>query len=411
MGRLPRAALTVALAFSALDAAAAEPAAATKPGPEQIASLVRDLGSDRFSTREAASDRLARLGLPAFTALEEATRHTDREIRFRAERILTVIRKNDLERRLAAFVAGTGKEDYDLPAWSRFSKGYGDSEASRQMFVEMQRAEPELLSALEREPRAAVEVLGRRLAERMMNQARVINTNLPSASAGEVSAYLFVAAEEDATVSASSLQLLLSLSYQPVRLMIRSPKQGELTKKMVANVIRRCDVDAALSWMGLARELELKEGLVLALKVLERHDRLNQSMASVLAAALACIADLGDESQVPAVEKLLDNKIKMSTGSVSVIENGQRVIRAKEMQVRDAALATLVMLTKQDAKEYYGQEIAARNAANPSYSTFPALIVGFETGENGETLRAAAQKKWADYKARQKEPPAAPAAP
>src|SRR5262245_38530451 len=82
-----------------------------KPDPAQIDALVRDLGSERFAAREAASDRLARIGLPAFSALEEASRHSDREIRFRAERILTLIRKNDLERRLAAFAAGTGKGD------------------------------------------------------------------------------------------------------------------------------------------------------------------------------------------------------------------------------------------------------------------------------------------------------------
>src|SRR5262245_45610322 len=73
------------------------PPAAAGASPEQIATLIQELGSDRFSTRESASDRLARIGLPAFTALEEASHHADREIRFRAERILTLIRKHDLE--------------------------------------------------------------------------------------------------------------------------------------------------------------------------------------------------------------------------------------------------------------------------------------------------------------------------
>jgi hypothetical protein len=395
---LSQAALATGLGWLAL-AAAGEPT--SQPNPHEITALIRDLGSDRFATREAASDHLARLGLPAFTALEEATRNPDREIRFRAERILTVIRKNDLERRLAAFIAGTGDDDYQLPAWSRFSKGYSDTEASRQMFVEMQRAEPELLAALQQEPRAAVEVLGRRLAERSPTQIRVGNTP-PMPSKGEVAAYLFVAAEEDANVSASSLQLLSNMARQPVLLMVRSPKEGELTKKLVANVVRRCEIEAAMTWMGLARELELKEALVPAIKALEQHEKFNRQTIMVVAIAAACVAEMGNESHIQSLEKLLQNQTVVSQSSSAVVVNGQRSIRQREMQVRDVALAALVTLTKQDAKQYYGEEIAPRTRS--PYSTFPVMTVGFETGADGEKQRAAAQQKWSEYKLRQQKP-------
>ncbi len=389
----------------------AEAPATGTPSHNHIASLIRDLGSDRFATREAASDRLARLGLPAFTALEVATRDADREIRFRAERILNVIRKNDLERRLAAFVAGTGDDDYQLPSWDRFSKKYGDTEASRQLFVEMQRAEPELLAALAREARAAVEVLGQRLADRTAGQIRVANGQPPASSAGEVAAYLFVAGEEDAAVSATSLQLLSTIARQSVLVMARSPKEGELTKKLVANVVRRCEAESALTWMGLARELELKEAVGLAVKVLEQHEKIPRQSIMAVGIAATCVADLGDESHVPVLEKLLQSQTVISQSASSVVVNGQRTIRRREMQVRDAALAALVILTKQDAKQYYGEALPARTPS--AFSTFPVMTVGFEVGEEGEKQRAAAQQKWAEHKARQAKPaePAGPAAP
>ena len=71
-------------------------------------------------------------------------------------------------------------------------------------------------------------------------------------------------------------------------------------------------------------------------------------------------------------------------------------------QVRDVALAALVTLTKQDAKEYFGAEIPPRTRS--AYSVFPAMTIGFEVGEEGEKRRAAAQQKWAEYKQRQAKP-------
>ena len=378
--------------------------------PADLSGLIRDLGSDRFATREAASDRLSRVGLPAFAALEEATRHPDREIRFRAERILVVIRKNDLERRLAAFIAGTADNDYQLPGWSRFSKTYGDSEASRQLFVDMQRAEPELLAALQRDPRSAVEVLGRRLAEKGMPMLRGVANPAPTVvSTGEAAAYLFVAAEEDAPIMASSLQQLYTLSQQTVRSLVRMPKEGSIARQMVARVIRRCEVDASVNWIALARELELKEGLTLALKVLENHKKIAPQSVTTLAIALACVQEMGDQSHVPALEPLLDNTLVLARSSSGIVENGQRVIRIKEMQVRDAALVTLIALTKQDPKDYYGQELPKRTPNASPYSTFPAMIVGFEATPEGEQQRAAVRQKWAEYKAAQAKPDAAPA--
>ena len=372
--------------------------------PSDIAALIRDLGSERFAAREAASDQLARVGLPAFAALEEATRHSDREIRFRAERILTVIRKNDLERRLAAFVAGIGEDDYQLPGWTRFSKGYGDTEASRKLFVDMQRAEPELLAALERDPRAAVDVLGRRLPEKGTPGLRALNAAPTPPTTGEVAAYLFVAAEEDVAVSATSLSQLYLVAQQVVRSLVRMPKEGDITKQMVARVIRRCEVDASVNWIALARELELKEGLELALKVLENHKRFNPQSITTLTIALACVNDLGNQSHVPALEPLLENNVVLNRSSSSIVENGQRVVKIREMQVRDAALITLITLTKQDPKEYYGQELPPRARSTSPFSTFPAMVVSFEASAEGEAKRAAAHQKWAEYKAKQAKP-------
>lgn len=372
-----------------------------------IEKLIRELGHERFSTREAASDRLARIGLPAFAALEEASRASDREVRFRAERILNLIRKNDLERRLAAFIAGTGKDDYELPAWDRFQKAYGDTEVSRKLFVEMQRAEPELLAAFHRDPRGAVEILGRRLAERIPTQVRGVNVNPATASPAEVSAYLFVAANQDAPVTSTSLTVLLGLcSRMSFGETSRLSKDGDLGRKMLASVIRRCDADSLPYAIDLAMRLEMKEGLVPAVKMLEQNARPNPNVPQQYSAmALCCVAEFGDGSHVAAVENLLKDERVLTTSTSRQVRGGETTTQMKELQIRDVALATLVVLTKQDGKEYFGQPIPPRppsTAVNP-FNRFPVQIVGFEKVVDAQKPhpRALALEKWENYKARQ----------
>ena len=83
---------------------------------ERVARLIADLGSEEYTVRERATDELARIGLPAFVALEAAANHADREVRYRSQRVLGIIRRHDNERRLEAFLTGKhDTTDYALP--------------------------------------------------------------------------------------------------------------------------------------------------------------------------------------------------------------------------------------------------------------------------------------------------------
>lgn len=57
----------------------------------EIAKLITQLGDDSWKQREAAQDRLKQLGLAAKPKLDEAVKHTDAEIAFRAEQLLEQI--------------------------------------------------------------------------------------------------------------------------------------------------------------------------------------------------------------------------------------------------------------------------------------------------------------------------------
>src|SRR4029453_3548131 len=95
----------VALAACGIGLPVTEAVAQGVANADRISALVKQLGSEDFSGREAASDELTRVGLPAFASLEAAVLHPDREVRYRSVRILGQIRELDLQRRLEAFLS------------------------------------------------------------------------------------------------------------------------------------------------------------------------------------------------------------------------------------------------------------------------------------------------------------------
>jgi hypothetical protein len=65
----------------------------TKPDLDRIAALIADLGSLKFTDREAASRELDAAGAVALTALKEAAKGEDLEVRYRAEELVLRIEK------------------------------------------------------------------------------------------------------------------------------------------------------------------------------------------------------------------------------------------------------------------------------------------------------------------------------
>src|SRR5438046_9469252 len=68
-------------------------AAAPPPRPwaAEVERLIEQLGSEKFTEREAASKRLAAIGEPALDALHRALSSRDLEVRYRARRIVAAV--------------------------------------------------------------------------------------------------------------------------------------------------------------------------------------------------------------------------------------------------------------------------------------------------------------------------------
>ena len=376
---LPLAVIFCALLAAVSQVHAADTAAAATDSAK-IGGLINQLGSEEYSQRESATDELTRIGLPAYAALEAAAVHPDREVRYRSKRILGLIRELDMQRRLDAFLSGTELEaEYVLPGWNRFKKTYGDKDVSRQLFVEMQRADHELMRALEDSPRSAADVVTQRMTREQ--QAFGAQTNL---SLGQVLGMLFVASQDDVELQPQTMSSVFNYcQQQALRDVMSNTAKKEIPRKMVGTLIERSEDWASYQAMILAITYDMDEGMTPALKILGNPAKRMPHMAQY---ALMVIAQRGNESHLPMIEKLFDDR--------SVISRMQEGNNVFDLQLRDAALATAVMLTKQDLKKYF-EPREGHDLKDPQQVLLNARLIGFQSDE----ARAEVFKKWAEYKA------------
>jgi hypothetical protein len=352
-----------------------------KPQATRTEALIEQLGSAEFAERESATDELTRMGLAAFSALETAATHPDREVRFRVQRILGTIRELDLQRRLDAFLAGKEEGEYALPGWSRFKKSYGDDGAARQLFVELQRTDGDLMRALEDNPRSAADLLLARTQQQQLLQ----RSGMQSMSLPQIVSWLFVASEEDVALQTQTMSMVFNACHhQALRDALNDPKRKAIPRKMLGSVIRRSEDWAAYNAMILATNFELEEGLIPAEKILKN----GAGAPHMSQYALMTVARLGNESHLPLVEKLLEDQ--------GVVTQMQQDKVKWVVQVRDAALATAVLLTKQDFKDYFTGRPELPAGSNLQQVFFNPRLIGFEDDQQ----RSAVFKKWTEYKAK-----------
>lgn len=347
--------------------------------------LVEQLGDDRFDIREQATTSLLKMGLSARAELEQATRHLDREVRYRAERILLIVRKIDLEQRLDAFIEEVGKPgDYDLPAWPLVKKELGDKKETRRLFALMVRSEPELLSALERGKQPVFELLPMRVQE--IQVAQQFGTSGPTV--GTLAASLLAANITNAESNPQVAQMVYSLCYQQsLRASLTSGEYAEIMRTLLGNWIQRGDDILAYQGVQIAIQYDMKEGLVPAVKCLKNANM----QAQLRQYAILFVAKMGDESHRELLEKLLEDKSPCGTWQLNNVN--------LSTQLRDVALVTLITLEKKDPKQF-----GFLHLQPSSPYIFAPMSAGFESEEK----RTKAFEKWREFRATQTNKPPAP---
>lgn len=372
---------------------AAQPAAqpAVKPDPAtavesealtaEALKLVEQLGDEQFSLREQATEKLLRLGLPSLKAIEQGSRHVDREIRYRCERILILVRQLEFEKRLDAFLndAGSGG-DFEFPGWDTYRKSYGDSREHRLLFVEMHKAEPELMASLAKGKAKVVETITARGTE-IQQTLQAFGQEVPL---GTVAAMLFVGLAGEADSNQQAANLVYNFCYQQsFRNAVTGGKNKDVLRKMLGTWVQKGDEWVGYQGMMMALQYDMPEGLVPAEKML-KNDNTQPHMRQY---AIVSVAKLGNEGHQVLLEKMLQDQRVCGTWQINNVNINT--------QVRDVALAALVHMNKQDYKQYGFDRIQM---------TQPYIFNPHTAGFEKDDKRTAAFKKWDEFKAAQKKP-------
>lgn len=350
--------------------------------------LVGLLGDERYSVREKASELLISLGPVALPAVQEGTRAVDREIRYRCERILAVIRKSDFQRRLAAFAADpTGENDYGLPGWKTFRAEVGSSETARRFFVDMVRAEPTLFEALALGPKAVAEEMEARTWQLQQQPLALNGQPLPL---GSLASLLFMLAQDQVQVSDATATFILNQCFQGhFDAAIQEGANRQLLKHLLGKVISQAEDWPAYTAIRLALRYDMPEGLRPAERVLQGGP--NASVVYIRQFALLAIGRFGNKSHTALLESLLDDP----TPCIPVqVANKQ----AYETQLRDVALAVLWRLHGEDPRQH---GFGSRVQDDPQLGLHPSTL-GFASNEE----REAALQEWRRFRSEQRSPAA-----
>jgi hypothetical protein len=397
--------LTLA-AVAAAFGAAPSPAPAASPDPkalavpqadvEAAAGLVRKLGSNSYRDRDAAAAELRKMGRRALPALEAGTDADDPEVRLRCEVLLPVAEADDLDARLAAFLADKDlKFQHTLPGWEKFVEATDGDPAARAFYADMMRT-PACRQVFAALPKGKDE-FARRLQAR---QAQIYQNLFPQyvngvrrSSAVEVTGVDFATllfgemlTNKDAPEKGKPVGFnwLMNMVYQPAfRQAIETDKSAPVLRKLM---LGWCD-----SWtdpnglqmaMNITANLNMKECAKYAEKALAA-DKGNNPWGKAQAACM--LARFGGKDKLRALEALFDDKGAMPRGP------GQTA-----MEVRDVALVMAVTVTGGKPADYgygtqnFGGAMNDQMKFNPWVYTLP-----------NEEVRTKAFAKWKDERAKE----------
>ena len=328
-------------------------AAETAPSQTDVNRWVVELGDDDYQVRKSAAERLAKGGEVARAALSSVADGIDPETRFTVHRLMTLIEDSAFHQRLADFAADVdGKHGVTLPGWQEFGELVGRDGAARELFVDMQREEPQMLQRMfdPASPDRQLDwegQIGRLLSGRNFNPPGQM-----AIPAGSTATLLFLGSLPNANISDSGAAGLRQLTQIP-------PLSESLASKSADNAIRRLVCAWIIhcpnrSSIILQQRLDamfqhsLSECLPLALGMLEPKPEYltvppQQQMLAILA-----VGKFGSEENIGALEPLLENATECLPRQQINGPGGDMAA----VQIRDVALAALLRLTGQEPVAY-----------------------------------------------------------
>jgi hypothetical protein len=296
--------------------------------------LISDLTSDSFDRREIATQRLTARGELVLADLQKALETSqDLEQQSRLTALISRIEKSIVAERMFQFILDSDPtNDHGLAAWQPFSQQAGQSRIAKIIFAEMVSTHDDLLKML------AEDAPG--IDDAAVELARKVRAKLEGPSLADGLALLATAAMKKGPLPSEVQSVAISCCIMvPLGPRFRDPRWQPVLNQLAESWFAKADVNDCSRLMTLALEQQFGFSRKLARRVLKEKPRDVQTIVS----ALQLLTQFGTPDDLPLLQTYFEDATLVAVSDFD----------KTEVHLQDVALATAVILTGQDMREYF----------------------------------------------------------
>lgn len=309
-------------------------------GEAERRALVAALGASSFAERETAASEIMAAGAPLLQELQAASEASDDpEVRLRASILYRRVAKRDFESRAERFLASETPDEL-MSGWSAVAPVMGDHQETRELFVEISRAYPELAKAYAGTPRERA-IQADRTAEAIVDSLTV---DRQSPEPADALALLLVAGDPAVPISLPVERVLVRLANSgSVRGIRTQATLAPVYDDLLSRWIRRSGSEHRQEILWLSMQENLPAGGDLALRTLHETNK-----PATLQMALQTAARFAEPKQASLIEHLLDDDRPAGDGVAFMTDSGERI----ETRISDVAMAAIAVMHDKSLEEF-----------------------------------------------------------
>ena len=351
--------------------------------PDSLTGLVSRLGSSEFATRETAMDQLSRSDdkmLPELELAFKGLNKEDLEAHVRLSSVIAKLKSDRKEKQIRFFLRSSDpNEDTVFEGWKSFSRVSGASRNAKVLFLKLLDNYPELVFKELKSKKESLDkardiaaTIGQKLSD-------LIGYEIPDALA---MLYCLNVAD-DLTDRSLERMSVGTFSRSPFTQFLLDPQAKKSLERLMSGWSKRI-VDGQLQCLLLFLQCDYPQAREIAFKLLDSNESKAESFAFVR--SMQAIFRYGGASDLPLIEKFLDDKTEYLSFPNQVKENPLAPVEIYSAQYRDIALLVSMHLA--------GDDYASAFSGLQSH-----VLVGFREETlllppNSEEFRATRIKKW-----------------
>jgi len=309
---------------------------------DQASELIESLSAPTFAERERAMGEILSIGAPMAPYLKEAIESTDDpELTLRAKKTLSQMTLDDFESRVEIFLSGSvdssEKARTWFEGWTEFEAAIGDSNAIRELFVEVMKAHPDSPKSLTANTADRMTV-----AERIASSVQLgMLERRQSPTLADGVAILVPLIDPDVRLGGANEMTLLSIFNRQFGQLQRDPQLWQPVSRLLEMWILRSRIENRMDVLWYSMQWDLPASGQLGMQTLDET-----TDVETLQTAFQSISRFRGREDAPKLVRWLSDQRPATTRMPIVLDQKQ-----VNVKVADTALATIAILYRVPLKD------------------------------------------------------------